>query len=419
MSSHQHRHAQHIHSPRKPIAGQSTENIQPHGNAAAREQVGQQPGEQCGGGWLPATACAVGDAISDWWNGSWWEQFAGAEELRRQEMALAAWRAGEVQDHIADLTEEQTLASYREELGEVLDYVQQLEMMKAAGMTWEEMATSQRTWMIEQARKATGADHTGKLSEEEFQEAHEAQVADQTYYQNTDPAKTEWASFTDEQRGAWRTRARAARSTFVTWASRVHPELGIREDELQPALRRCEELNAVAYAAKGICYFSREVVVAIERNPAYALSTIQHELRGHPEFDTGFSLGMELYDEAASGLPGYTRPDTGTEERKAEWARYDYLESEIGALLRETSYWRGSEDLDGTGAIESTERNPLGNPLHLLEDLLMDMQGNWEPHILSAHLTGLRRRFEADPRVSSAALAAFVSAAEQTLGLTP
>ncbi len=367
----------------------------------------------------------LGDAW-DWATGgeqpSWWEQYKGADEAARQSMALDAWRDGSLQGHIDALSERESVdpAQYRDELGEVLDYLQQFEMMAASGMTWEQMAERQRDWMVDEARRAAQEASGGQpVTDEQIREAHEDAVGDQTYNTQTPAGETEWDSFSPDEKARWRARAQAAITRVVEWAATAHPELAIRRDEIRPALRQCEEEDAVAYVVDGVCYISRDVVVAIERDPGYALSTIQHELRGHPEFDTGFNVGMELYDEAAGGMPGYSRPAEGSPERTDEWERYEYFGSEIGALMREQAYWEPSRDLNGDGQVEASEQNPLGDPLGLLDSLLRDMQSSWEPSILAAYVTSMHRRFVADPRVTDAAVAAFDDASTRILHITP
>ena len=65
-------------------------------------------------------------------------------------------------------------AEYRNELGEVLDYYQHLEMMRSAGMTWEEMLATQRDWMTaESRRRAEEANGGQEVTDEALQEAHE------------------------------------------------------------------------------------------------------------------------------------------------------------------------------------------------------------------------------------------------------
>lgn len=413
---HHHDHSGHSHrQTKRPVTGLSQRDIQPRGNASAQIQLESEESS--------STFGKIVDSLWDWAFGEyWWVQFKLSSTENRQRMALEAWKESELQGYIDALSEEEMLRAdeYRNELGEVLDYLQQFEMMSAAGMTWEQMATAQKDWMLEQAReKAKAAAGDSDIDDAKILEAQQAAVADQSYNTTADPEDTSWASFSPQEKRRWHQRAAAAITKFVGWASSNHPELDIKASEIKPALQECEEEVAVAYVYDGICYISMTCVEAIERDPAYALSTIQHELRGHPEFDTGFSLGMELYDASAAQMDGYTQPEDGSDARYAEWSRYNYYGSEIAALMREEAYWNGSRDLNGDGEIAFDEENPLGSPLDLLGMLLGDMGSNWKPELLEAYLKSMVRRFQADPRIRPNAVQVFTAECQQVLGINP
>ena len=121
---------------------------------------------------------------------------------------------------------------------------------------------------------------------------------------------------------------------------------------------------------------------------------------------------------STSDPPRYTRPAAGSDERNEEWLRFDHFESEIGALIRETSFWVASQDLDSDGTIEASEENPLGAPDVLLDDLLRNLGGQFSPTLQGPFVIGLARRFEADPRITDAANTMFASACQRVLGVT-
>ena len=104
-------------------------------------------------------------------------------------------------------------------------------------------------------------------------------------------------------------------------------------------------------------------------------------------------------------------------ERKAEWTRFEYFESEIGAVMREESFWQASRDLDGDGVVGPAEENPLGSPQVLLDRLLTDLAGQFAPELLQPFLIGLARRFEADPRVTPTAEVMFADTCLRLLGV--
>lgn len=411
------------------MTGLAPEDLQPTGNAAAAEQVAP---EEFGDSWwhyIPvAGQLGYGiergvDALSEAWDDyqaqSWWTEYKAAAEARRQEMAHDAWMDGSLQQKIDALEVAQQVdpASFRNELGEVLDYLQQFEMMREAGMTWEQLAAAQGTFMVDEARRrAAASSSTGAPpTDAELRQAHEESVGEQTYLGAEDTSW--WDGLTPAEQAAWNARGVAAVTRWVAFAATAHPELAVRESEIGVDIPG--NSNSVAYVdGAGKCWIGKSTIEAIERDPAYATSTILHELRGHPEFDTGFSLSMELYDAAAPAMPGYSRPADGTDARNDEWTRFEYFESEIGALMREESFWVASRDLDGDGAIAEAEQNPLGAPDALLDDLLTNLAGQFAPTVQGPFVIGLARRFRADPRITETANQMFASACQRKLGIT-
>lgn len=411
------------------MTGRTQEELQPRGNAAAQQQL---PQSQFGDSLFDFTPLGLGMHLGEQlanegmraWNDfvaqQWWVEYKAAAESHRAEMALQAWRDGVLTQHVRALSNEQAVddAHFRDELGEVLDYLQQLEMMQAAGMTWEEMASTQGQHMLAEARAAAAAasPDSGPVSDADLQAAHQDSVADQDYLGEEDTSW--WDSLTPAMQARWNQRGADAIRAWVAHAQGAHPDMAVQASEIGVDIPG--NSNSVAYVdGRGKCWIGKTTIEAIERNPAYADSTIMHEIRGHPEFDTGFALSMELYDAAAPSLPGYTRPAQGSDERDDEWTRFEYFESEIGALMREESFWVDSQDLDGDGTIEASERNELGSPEDLLHDLLSNLAGQFAPQLQGPFVTGLARRFEADPRVTPAASELFARTCEQILGTRP
>ena len=417
------------HISSRPIKDLEHDDLQPAGNAATQDMLPQEESE-FGDSWWDYTAIGLaahlGEELAetavDIWDYAasqyWWNEYKGAGETRRQEMALEAWQQNELNGHIDALsdTEQVDGDEYRDELGEVLDYLQQFEMMRAAGMTWEEMVVAQGQFLADDARADAEATHGGPVTDADIVAAHQESTGDQEYLGEEDT--TWWDSLTPQQQAEWETRGQTAIATWVAHAHGTHPELEVKAREVGVDLPG--NSNSVAYVdGNGKCWIGRETIEAIELNPSYADSTIMHEIRGHPEFDTGFSLSMELYDEAAPAISGYTRPGAGSDERDDEWIRWEYFESEIGSLMREEAFWVDSQDLDGNGTIEEAEENPLGSPEALLNDLLANVAGQFAPELQGPFVSGLARRFEADPRITEAASAMFAAACQRHLGVAP
>ena len=430
---------QHPH-PKRPQGGPGAEplrdldpdRLQPAGNAAAVAEAEAEQDKEFGDEWyhytlLGAAMWATGaeELVEDgaeslamhYLNREWWDEYLAGDQRYRQAAVLGAWQDGEIQDHIDALTEEEMVDEhlFRDELGEVLDYIQQFETMKAAGMSFEDMAKVQAAHIDSENRARAEADKTdgSEITDADLQAAAEDNLDDQDYLDDEDTSW--WDGLSPQDQASWNSRGQTAITDFVAFAASEYPHLEVKASEIGVDIPG--NSNSVAYVdSAGKCFIGRETIVAIERNPAYATSTILHELRGHPEFDSGFSLSMELYEEAAPQTQGYTKPASGSDEEYNEWLRYEYFESEIGALMREESFWVGSPDLDGDGTIAENEENTLGAPVELLDDLLGNLAGQFAPSLQGpfrdrprspvrgrpaghgARVADVRRRLHPDPR---------------------
>src|SRR5262249_37614230 len=139
-----------------------------------------------------------------------------------------------------------------------------------------------------------------------------------------------------------------------------------------------------------------EFVEAVEVNPAYALSTVVHEIWGHPEFNTpGGNYQLALWQKASKKIPGYT-PDPG-----AEWRSFQYHETENYSLLRELPYCAAVSAKDA----KFERLNP--DPKKLVNNQIDNIEREWEPSLLAALLHGFYKRIALDPRIEKSALTAF------------
>jgi hypothetical protein len=166
----------------------------------------------------------------------------------------------------------------------------------------------------------------------------------------------------------------------------------------------------VAYTdGDGTCTLGRSAVESIEADPAFFLSVAVHEIAGHREFERGHSVSAYLYQLAAGSIPGYVEPEPGSPEAEAEWQRYTYFESEIGALLREHAHW-----------VEQTDKgqNPGSSPTARLAAVLRQVKDQWAPELRAPLFRGLATRFAADPRISEGACQTFEAEVQAVLGLT-
>jgi hypothetical protein len=343
----------------------------------------------------------------------WWATYAAEPDwARRRRMAYQACDAGTVDAIIASLPQDVRgldTATWEQQLDEVLDFVQQHAMVQASGHSMEEMGGIQGAYMHEQARQQAVEQHGEGATQDQIEDARQETVAEQDYLHPTED--TRWSTFDAELQATWTQRGEAAIRAIVAEATTRAPELGLRAEQLVLDFQRCEELGALAYTqGDGLCHLSMIAVEAIEADPAFMLSTVVHELAGHPEFDRGHSVSGFLYQLSTPHIPGYETPAEGSPEAEAENRRFYYFESEIGSLLREYGYWVQQN--------EAGVDNPQGSPLQLLDMVLDDLRGQWAPEIERPWFQGLSARFQADPRVTEEAHRVFLERLQTVLGIS-
>ena len=224
------------------------------------------------------------------------------------------------------------------------------------------------------------------------------------------PSATRWASLNNRQQAEWTRRGHAAIATMVAHAARAAPQLALTAASFELDFEGVDSVSLGAFATGGsvpgrTVQVGFEFTVICEVNPAYALSTVEHELHGHPVFDiAGPSTGGTIYDQAAALVPG---SPSGTET-------YHYYPSEIYSLLREIPLWvptaradvgrsvrlpRGSQTID--------RLNP--DPRDLIDGHLVAMRRKWDPSLLVPLLRGFWLRISADPGIQASARAAFAA----------
>ncbi|MFH1463613.1 MAG: hypothetical protein ABIO70_04430 [Pseudomonadota bacterium] len=367
------------------------------GEAAQDSSAGQGEAEQVPAPTVPADWWATYAAESDW--------------ARRRRMVYQACENGSVNAIIAILPQDVRgldTATFEEQLDEVLDFVQQHAMVQASGHDMEEMGQIQGAYMHEQARQEAVEQHGEGATPEQIEDARQETVAEQDYLSPTED--TEWSRLRPDQQAARTQRGEAVLRALVAEATSRAPELGLRADQLVLDYQRCEELGALAYSQGGQCHLSWLAVQAAEADPAFMLSTVVHELAGHPEFDRGHSVSGFLFQLSTPHIPGYQAPAEGSPEAEAENRRFYYFESEIGSLLREYGYWvqQNEQGVD----------NPQGSPLQLLDIVLEQLRGQWAPELERPWYQGLSARFQADPRVTDEAHRVFLERLQAVLGIS-
>lgn len=197
----------------------------------------------------------------------------------------------------------------------------------------------------------------------------------------------------------------AAVATFITWVTTNHPTLHITAAQLRVDSRAVFDRgqNVVAFGEPGRAVVGNPFALAVAANPAYALAVIVHELRGHPNYgaysQTGTEFGLELYDQAAALMPGYTQP-TGA-GRRSEIDAYGYQETEIYSLMVSLPYYTP------VSAAHSALSSVNFDPTPAISARIGLIKTQFEPSVAQSLLRGLVLRFRADTQLQPMSVAAF------------
>lgn len=197
--------------------------------------------------------------------------------------------------------------------------------------------------------------------------------------------------------------ATAAVATFVIWVQSNHPGLNITASDFRVDSRAVFDRGqgVIAFADQGKVVVGRPFTLAVNANPAYALPTVIHELRGHEQYgpygQPGSEYGLELYDLAAALMPGYTQPTA----RTAEIDAYAYQETEIYSLLLEVPYYTPV-------APQHQQLSSINfDPAPAVSARIGIIKNQWEPRVARSLLRGLVLRFRLDPRLTPPARQVF------------
>jgi hypothetical protein len=263
-----------------------------------------------------------------------------------------------------------------------------------AGQTDAQMSATQAAYMKAQPARQKGGDWGG-----------------------APPGKTRWEALTPTEQQSWTRRGQAAIARMVAHAATAAPQLALTAASFELNFELVDSVSLGAFAIGGsrpreTVAVGFEFVAICEVNPAYALSTVEHELHGHPVFDAaGPSIGGQVYAGAAAQVPG---APSGRET-------FDYYPSEIYSLLREIPLWvaTSAADTGKTAAVPGNAstidaQNP--DPRTLIAFHLRQMQAKWAPTLLEPMLRGFWQRIGADPGITPMARTAFAGVLARVLG---
>lgn len=215
-------------------------------------------------------------------------------------------------------------------------------------------------------------------------------------------------SLSPAEQADWIRRGNAAIAAVVSYAAAHHPELKLTSANFKVDFPGIEKRGRGVVAAGSPAMVGKAFVESAERNPAYVMDVVVHEVLGHPEYGVyGTEYHLKLYDAAARKVPGYTPPDPATDEgkaaRKRELDAYAYQATEIFALVRSMSYRTAPTAADAAAV-------PNLDTQRLVTWHVGLIKRQWAPTLVVAILRGLRQRLAIDPRITPAALAVFDAA---------
>jgi hypothetical protein len=199
---------------------------------------------------------------------------------------------------------------------EILRWVEETEVHAATGKTDKELAKLQADFLKAQA---------------------EAKKKPPKDWGGAPPGKTRFAKLLPAEKILWTDRGQKAIKKMAAYTKAKFPELKVTEATFELEFDAVDAVSLGAIATVGskegqTVRVGFEFVTAVEMDPAYALSTVVHELYGHPAYDPGSTLSysVALYQKAAAAAPVTDKSGVQT---------YGYWPTEMYSLLKEFPYW--------------------------------------------------------------------------------
>jgi Domain of unknown function (DUF4157) len=276
---------------------------------------------------------------------------------------------------------------YADAVHGILRWIEETETRKTTGKTDDEMAKTQAGFIKAKAASPPGWGGT---------------------------TTTRWAGLLGPAQTAWTDRGNKAIDAMVAYATAHAPELKLTKASFELEFDAVDRISLGALATGGskpgeTVQVGFEFVVTVEVDPAYALSTVVHELHGHPIYDekTGApNYAGKLYKAAAAKVPAAVSIDRSGEES------FNYWPSEIYSLLKEIPYWTAVTAADkkktlalptGTTTADTLNYDPRG----MIETWLKDIKSNWEPSLVNGLVRGFYKRIAADPGMKKVSVTEF------------
>jgi len=276
---------------------------------------------------------------------------------------------------------------YADAVHGILRWIEETETRKTTGKTDDEMAKTQAGFIKAKAASPPGWGGT---------------------------TTTRWAGLLPAAQTAWTDRGKKAIDAMVAYATAHAPELKLTKASFELDFDGVDRISLGALATGGskrgeTVQVGFEFVVTVEVDPAYALSTVVHELQGHPIYDekTGApNYAGKLYKAAAAKVPAAVSIDRSGDES------FNYWPSEIYSLLKEIPYWTVVTPADKKKKLKlpgsTTTADTLNyDPRGMIESWLKDIKSNWDPSLVNGIVRGFYKRIASDPGMKKVSVTEF------------
>lgn len=345
------------------------------------------------------------------------DQFKKMSNSQRRKAFEDHYASGAISSLLKALPAEDAAGAYRNEVRQLLRWIEEAETRTASGKSDKEMAELKATEMkatVEAEAKAKKAASGSKAAPTaaEITKAQESEVAKTSIA----PAVTNrWDLLTPKKRVEKTKEGKKAIEDLVAHASKTNPELKLTTASFKLDFRGVDARGqgVLAMGGKGaknkaVAVVGFDFVTAVQVNPAYALSTVVHEVFGHPEYgEYGTEYDLSLYDKAAAKA-GFPKKAPGSKARTQELDAYAFQETEIYALMRELPYWTKVSAADEKKSPGLTALNY--DPRNGIRSAIGNLKEQWHGVGLAVSLLhGLYARLRNDPRLTKIALDAFVA----------
>ena len=270
---------------------------------------------------------------------------------------------------------------------DILRWIEETETRKTTGKTDAEIAKTQAGFIKTQAASPPGWGGT---------------------------STTRWAGLLPAAQASWTKRGTKAIDDMVAHATSAAPELKLAKSSFELAFDAIDKTSLGALATVGsqpgkTVMVGFEFVATVEVNPAYALSTVVHELLGHPVYDEASgapNYAGKLYKAAAAQVPASKTIDRSGDES------FNYWPSEIYSLLKELPYWTAVGAADAKKKITlpggTTNAAKLNfDPRGAIRDWVRSIQSEWEPSLVNGIVRGFYRRIAHDPSIRKTSVTEF------------